>query len=84
MCFIIVYVVYLDLDWSSYGFFGLTETEQAREEPSEESPEETEEERAMAAQAVGKGETAALTGLFSTNVLANNLFYNSLKTWNGK
>lgn len=74
--FIIVYVIYLYLDWSSYGFFGLTETEQAREEPYEECPEETEEESAMATQAVGKGETAALTGSFSTNVLSNNLFYN--------
>lgn len=81
-------LAYLDLDGSSYGFFGLTETEQAREEPSEESPEETEEERAMAAQAVGQSETAALNGSFSTNILSNNLFITitktvSLKTWNG-
>lgn len=81
-------LIYLDLDWSSYRFFGLTETQQAGEEPSKESPEETDEERAMAAPAVGKGETAALTGSFSTNVLSNNLFITitktvSLKTWNG-
>ncbi len=40
---------------SLYGLPDLKQTEQKREEPSEESSKETEEERAMAAQSAGAG-----------------------------